>query len=71
MRAKAIVPIVPPQFRPAGSLKRYFILWEADWEEVPRDPMLLRYLGGDLFAVLAVWDLTEIERTVLARTRAS
>lgn len=64
--AKAIVPIIPAHLRPAGSLKRFHILWEADWEAVPRDPMLLRHMGGCLFVVLAVWDLTEIERAVLA-----
>lgn len=66
---KAIVPNVPPGLRPAGALRRYFILWEADWKRVPHDPMLLRHLGGELFAVLAVWDLTEIERAVLSGTR--
>jgi len=69
VEAEAVVPNIPPQFRPRGSLKRYHILWEADWKQVPRDPMLLRHLGGDLFAVLAVWDLTEIERAVLSGTR--
>lgn len=69
IEAEAVVPNVPPQFRPLGALKRYHILWEADWKRVPHDPMLLRYLGGELFAVLAVWDLTEVERAVLAGTR--
>lgn len=64
--ARAMVPIVPPALRPAGDLGRFHILWEADWEAVPVDPALLRHLAGDLYAVLATWDLTEIERTVLA-----
>ena len=34
---------------------------------VPRTSrMLLRHLSGQLYAVLAVWDLTELERAVLA-----
>jgi hypothetical protein len=63
--ANATVPIVPPRLRP-GTLERYHILWEAEWRRVaPRDPALLRALGDGLYAVLAVWDLTELERAVL------
>jgi len=63
---RAIVPNVPPRFRPNGSLSNYHVLWEADWSLVaPKDPALLRRIGGDLWAVLAVWDLTELERLVL------
>lgn len=69
IESKAIVPIIPARLRPQGSLKRFHVLWEADWEAVPRDPMLLRHLGGFLFTVLAVWDLSEIERAVLRGTR--
>lgn len=65
-RFKAMVPSVPPRFRPAPALSNYHILFEAEWEAVPpRDPALLKHIGGDLYAVLAVWDLTEIERAVL------
>jgi len=33
---------------------------------VPRDPYLLRRLGkGDLWLVVAAWDLTEVERAAL------
>lgn len=64
--ARAMVPIVPPGLRPAGDLGRFHILWEADWEAVPVDPALLRHIGGDLYAVIATWDLTDLERTVLA-----
>lgn len=66
--AKAMVPPVPPRFRPATSLAGYHVLWEAEWTPVPPvDPALLKHIGGDLYAVLATWDLTELERTVLAR----
>jgi hypothetical protein len=69
-RSKAVVPMIPSPIRPGGDLSRFHILWEADWQEVPRDPMLLRQLDGDLYVVLAVWDLTELERSVLgARLR--
>ncbi len=71
----AVVPLVPPRHLPAGraghtthTLDRYHILWEADWQRAPqpRDPALLRHIGGDLWSVLAVWDLTPLEAAVLA-----
>jgi len=65
VRGRSIVPLIPPQLMPKGDLSRYHILWEATWEDVPADPALLQHLGGDLWAVLAVWDLTPLERAVL------
>ena len=70
----AMVPIVPPKHRPPGSstLASYLILWEADdwtWAKLPappRDPALLRSIGGDIYAVLAQWDLTPLEQMVLS-----
>ena len=71
IRASAIVPTIPPEFRPNANLERYWILFEAEWQNVaPKDPALLRALGGGLYAVLATWDLTELERAVLGMTRA-
>ena len=71
IRASAIVPSIPPEYRPNANLERYWILFEAEWSEVaPRDPALLRALGGGLYAVLATWDLTDLERAVLGMTRA-
>jgi len=65
--AKAIVPLVPAHLRPKRGLANYHILWEADWQAVPRDPYLLRRIGrADLWLVVAAWDLTEVERAVLA-----
>lgn len=63
-RARALVPTIPPKLRPA-RLEDYHILWEAEWQRAPRDPMLLKYLSGNLYAVLAVWDLTPLEQAVL------
>lgn len=63
--SRAIVPLIPPHLRPANSLDKYYILWECNWIEIPGDPMLLRHLTGSLYAVLAVWDLTDLERAVL------
>jgi hypothetical protein len=62
----AQIPRVPPQFRPPEkALKSYHILWEADWVELPRDPMLLKRIGKDAWVVLAAWDLTDVEISVL------
>jgi hypothetical protein len=67
-RGQTLVPIIPPQHRPnRRRLHRFHILWEVEqWTwTAPRDPALLRFIGGDLWAVAATWDLTELERAVL------
>ena len=63
------VPIIPPALRPKFNLANYRTLWEVEaWTaEPPKDPMLLKPLGGALYAVLATWDLTDIERAILRR----
>lgn len=67
----AMVPIVPPKHRPDRGLGSCLVLWEADdwtWRKVPAppgDPALLRHVGGDIYAVLATWDLTPLEKLVL------
>lgn len=64
---RSMVPPVPPGLMPKFGLGNYHVLYEAEWENIaPKDPALLKHIGGDLFVVLAVWDLTELERTVLA-----
>jgi hypothetical protein len=64
---RAIVPMIPAKLRPKSALSNYHILFEAEWSEiVPKDPLLLRHLGkGDLWLVVAAWDLTEVERVAL------
>jgi hypothetical protein len=66
VEARGILPLIPPQHRPADDIASYHILWEAAWHEVPRDPALLKHLGGDLYAVVAIWDLTDLEMAVLS-----
>lgn len=71
---RAMVPHVPPALRPKASLDNYAILFEVEnWAldpSAPRDPALLKHIGGDLYAVLATWDLTPLEQSVLnGRTR--
>lgn len=66
-RARALVPMIPPKFRPTAKLSNYHIMFEAEWRPVPPvDPFLLKYLGGTLYVVLAHWDLTPLEQAVLA-----
>ncbi len=62
-----LTPIIPPHLRPKHDLSGYQTLWEVEqWkQEPPKDPMLLKPLGGMLYAVLATWDLSEMERAVL------
>ena len=63
----AIIPTIPPVHRPRiSSLPAYWILFEAEWSRVaPRDPLLLKPLGEFLYAVVAHWNLSPIERAVL------
>lgn len=61
----AVVPLIPLNLRPKFQLKNYHILFEADWVKAPVDPLLLRRLKGDLWLVLAAWELTAVERAVL------
>jgi hypothetical protein len=67
-QATSIVPLVPIPLRPKRGMANYHILYEALWRpEPPTDPMLLRRVGdGDLWVVVAAWDLTPIERAVMA-----
>lgn len=72
----ALVPLVPADVRPAGDLKGHLVLWEVEqWADrrigaaPDRDPYLLSHLGGDLYAVVAEWELTELERLVMAGRR--
>lgn len=66
MSGVAKTPIIPPALRPADSLENYHILWEADWKQPPADPFLLKHIHGPFFAIVAQWDLTELERAVMA-----
>ena len=68
---RATVPNIPISIRPRKRLDHYWILFEAAWSDVTRDPILLRRIlpGKPLFAVLAAWDLTEVERAALLATR--
>jgi hypothetical protein len=67
-RYQAIAPHIPPDIRPRRGLENYTLLWEAVWEKAPPvDPYLLRQIGkSDFYAVVGAWDLTPVERAVMA-----
>lgn len=67
----AQVPLIPVHLRPRRGLPNYHILFEADWTAPPIDPILLRFLSGDAWLVVAAWDLTEVERACMAHTLGS
>lgn len=58
---RALTPHVPLPHRPKFKLDNYFLLWEANWFGVPRDPYLLRPISGALMEIVAEWDLTDLE----------
>lgn len=72
-RGWAVVPMVPADARPkTGAEPDWYILWEVEkWADQrigakpDRDPYLLKHIGGSLYAVLAEWDLTELERSIM------
>jgi hypothetical protein len=66
--AEAMVPHIPPDIRPQRGLQNYHILFEAIWAPSPPvDPILLRRIGaGDTWLVVGAWNLTEVERAVMA-----
>jgi len=63
----APVPIVPPKHLPQSLTDDYYILWEVDeWKMIaPTDPYLLKRLTRSHFIVVAGWDLTEVEKSVM------
>lgn len=73
VRGFALVPHVPADVRPrTGQLRDWFVLWEVEeWFDraqsmtAPTDPLLLEHIDGELYAVLAEWDLTDVERAIM------
>lgn len=58
-------PHIPPYLRPADP-GEYFLLWEATWRARPKgDPILLKHVGKNLYRVVAAWDLTPVEASIL------
>jgi hypothetical protein len=69
---KTPVPYVPAEIRPRYHLRNYHILFEVEeWtEEMPVDPFLLKHIMGDTYAVIAEWELTELEASLLGSMRS-
>lgn len=69
--AVATVPRMPPEIR-AVAHKDHVVLWEPDWRKAhtkvqrpPLDPALLERLDGNLYMVVATWDLSPLEAAAL------
>jgi hypothetical protein len=67
MKLEAPVPLVPAKFLPKNLTDDYYTLWEVDvWKRVaPTDPYLLKRITNNIFVVLAGWDLTPLEKSVM------
>lgn len=65
------VPHVPANIRPTFHLRNYHILFEVEkWTvEMPVDPFLLKHVTGDTYAVIAEWELTDLEASILGGMR--
>jgi hypothetical protein len=66
------VPIIPLELLPDGDLSNYYILWEANnWLPIPekKDPLLLKRISENLFAILGSWEVTELEQSIIRGTR--
>ena len=66
-RIQTKVPIVPANKLPKkGKLSDYYILWEVEnWENVPKDPFLLKRISNNLFVIISSWNLTKLERALI------
>jgi hypothetical protein len=69
---RSAVPHIPAELRPKFHLRNYHILFEVQkWEEYPVDPFLLKHVAGGLYIVLAEWELTELEASLLGSIRGA
>jgi hypothetical protein len=67
---KSAVPHIPPGIRPKIALSNFHILFEVEkWETYPVDPFLMRHISGGLYIVVAEWELTELEASLLGSMR--
>jgi len=60
------VPLIPPKHLPK-SLTNCYLLWEVEnWKVVTKDPILLKKISNSLYSVIATWNLTKLERLIIA-----
>lgn len=65
--ATARVPEIPAHLKPTDP-RKYHVLWEANWTTAPDpDPMLIRWIGGEVWVVTSAWELTPLEVAILRR----
>lgn len=62
------VPHIPAEIRPKFALSNFYTLFEVEkWETYPVDPILLRRIPKTgLFIVVAEWELTPLEASLLS-----
>jgi len=64
---QAPVPPIPAEYCGKAALKNYYVLWDCkDWKTIPSDPLLLKRISNNLFAVLFCWDLSPLERAIIS-----
>lgn len=64
LSASAVVPLVPPSLRQKDYEDLVLLFEVADWDPEVRaivDPYLLKKVAGDIYAVVATWDITKLE----------
>lgn len=62
------VPFIPAHIFVPGALENYYILFEVDkWKKnvKVKDPYLLQRLNDNTFVVLAEWDVTDVEASIM------
>lgn len=74
-RYKTMAPLVPPRVIAIASAKltpqHYHVIFEPElWVKSkvpppPRDPILGKMLTPNIFGIVATWDLTELERSII------
>jgi hypothetical protein len=64
---RTAVPHIPPSVRPNIGLHNFHVLLEVQkWDEYNVDPFLLRRIVGWIFFVVAEWELTPLEASLIA-----
>ena len=62
---KTAVPMIPVSKR-NKDLKNYYILWDVEkWDQVPKDPLLLKKITKNLFILIDKWNLTKLEQAII------
>lgn len=62
------IPTAPANLQPKKMTADYYVLWEVEkWDAMPdRDPYLLRRITPNMFVIVAAWELTDLEISVIS-----